>query len=892
MTEPRTKRQRISFACVYCRKRKIKCDKLKPACSRCLKLGIVCVYNTNCWVQHYDQNGHQNLKTSKQKLLEEIMFLKNQIDKASTGCSLDSDSWISSNTCIDSSTPYTQYNTGRWSSGLSINFYDSYNSLSTKLSSHEDHKPLNITSIFKKDVYFSFFFSYMTLTLRTHSDLFANHWKSSHADGSSKWMMLLDTKKEDADLRDILKAIVFDRAHLARLNIMDVMQVYNRKEKESKLRYFESKINSFFPKSKRVIDAYWQFYVTYIWPTRAFVDLKQLKSSINSMLNLDPFTLETHLRLKSENDFSPLVSFLIVLRYTSVVARFTDERRWCIIKENPIPVEAITIAKTIMSVCKLTPQTRCLLLQSSALLRCYWRDCPEDGDGSSRSQSHNTLGFIAQAAISMRFHKETDEFEDTKATSSAAFRRSFWHSLVDFDCKSCILSGVLSALPRRELCRVKLPTTFDDCPFIRAQQEEVLKQNDLQDMYYRIHEIMNDTRNSTNLEVLLDLIKKSSDYIKMNYNLENLNSLKELPDYSKHYLAAAFRNMKCISANLIQVCLEHQIHFSIYLYAECNSHLNLNLFTTHYLALVGCSTTLVDMICAFVLGRFDDHIDQAHRYEILPLINVACLRCFTMGTSSLLRLHHLLDLMKCGYYQGELCPDDIQASIDVFHSTSEVFLSIYKKHLATRYYSSLKNFACYKYAFAILKSHGFQAMNEIINFLESEEDEQSLLNGYDRDKVRQKFVNEQSFLKVYKQWVQVKTESVSDNIAIVNLNTCNMLTKVDKSFIQECLKRGKGPMKFCPDLSNIFKASPPDPLSLAESELISQVAFDLESKNSVNEASKLYSIGLLDPLADLRFDEEFFSKLFNPLINFAEEGSVDNQGNLSYDDSFLGFFNG
>lgn len=39
------KRNRLSFVCQGCRKAKTKCDKEKPACSRCLKHGIRCVYD-------------------------------------------------------------------------------------------------------------------------------------------------------------------------------------------------------------------------------------------------------------------------------------------------------------------------------------------------------------------------------------------------------------------------------------------------------------------------------------------------------------------------------------------------------------------------------------------------------------------------------------------------------------------------------------------------------------------------------------------------------------------------------------------------------------------------------------------------------------------------------
>ena len=45
-TQKKRKRNRLSFVCQACRLAKSKCDKEKPECSRCEKLGIQCIYDT------------------------------------------------------------------------------------------------------------------------------------------------------------------------------------------------------------------------------------------------------------------------------------------------------------------------------------------------------------------------------------------------------------------------------------------------------------------------------------------------------------------------------------------------------------------------------------------------------------------------------------------------------------------------------------------------------------------------------------------------------------------------------------------------------------------------------------------------------------------------------
>ena len=38
------KEMKLCKSCVRCRKRKVKCDSLKPSCSTCLRGGLTCVY--------------------------------------------------------------------------------------------------------------------------------------------------------------------------------------------------------------------------------------------------------------------------------------------------------------------------------------------------------------------------------------------------------------------------------------------------------------------------------------------------------------------------------------------------------------------------------------------------------------------------------------------------------------------------------------------------------------------------------------------------------------------------------------------------------------------------------------------------------------------------------
>ena len=45
-SEPPEKRDRTRGACEFCRDRKMKCDRFKPACTRCVESGLTCIYQT------------------------------------------------------------------------------------------------------------------------------------------------------------------------------------------------------------------------------------------------------------------------------------------------------------------------------------------------------------------------------------------------------------------------------------------------------------------------------------------------------------------------------------------------------------------------------------------------------------------------------------------------------------------------------------------------------------------------------------------------------------------------------------------------------------------------------------------------------------------------------
>ncbi|KAL6939982.1 hypothetical protein ACO0QE_003860 [Hanseniaspora vineae] len=75
------KRNKLSFNCVNCRKRKSKCDRLKPSCTKCLQLGTSCFYDTDTQVGPKRPNKDAMIA----RLSKQVEYWKNKALKEGNG---------------------------------------------------------------------------------------------------------------------------------------------------------------------------------------------------------------------------------------------------------------------------------------------------------------------------------------------------------------------------------------------------------------------------------------------------------------------------------------------------------------------------------------------------------------------------------------------------------------------------------------------------------------------------------------------------------------------------------------------------------------------------------------------------------------------------------------
>lgn len=79
--KPKRQRNRVPVSCLACKKRKVKCDKGKPACGGCVRNGVghLCQYINPPWIDNDASGGGSSPLASCQSLLSPVKDRKSVV---------------------------------------------------------------------------------------------------------------------------------------------------------------------------------------------------------------------------------------------------------------------------------------------------------------------------------------------------------------------------------------------------------------------------------------------------------------------------------------------------------------------------------------------------------------------------------------------------------------------------------------------------------------------------------------------------------------------------------------------------------------------------------------------------------------------------------------------
>lgn len=784
-----------------------------------MRFGVECQYEIPHWVNNSLNHENACVKTSvasnqkyqqksREELYEEIELLKSRLDKSNNVSPKSLPTPM--NNSVLSQSDFGEHNNDV------IDLYESYNALSMKNSSHEEHTPLNPMAYHKKDHYTAFFVCYMFLTIRATTssicEKFKSTWKSNHSDGASKWLLLLDLKYQDSELQESIQRIINDRAKLYEANTSPFLRLAdsNPENVEGLIKTIEQVLPS-----KVLCENYLDFFFHFMSILRPFVDEDTFKKDVARIISFDDVTLKPKVKFSERRDCAIVATFLIIIRYASIAVSVIDEEELPTflipLKENPVSVKAIPVAQMCLSIYKVLRKSTIHILQALLYLRMYFKDCPEDGDGLTLIQSQQLFGFIVQSALAMGLHRDPVNYSQiSNDVKESNLRRRIWYSIVNIDTETSILAGSLSVLPDPSLVNVKPPMKTSVDSIENAQAEDLEKSTELNQIWQNFCNEVNNMQEKPTLSTLVGTLERARKFVETNYSMKDMISCKEMNCGSRIFRSSMFKNVKILEKNLLQLSLELSFYVGLTIHYESNAHLNADLYKIFFKKSLENLVSALDIAGAYLAGAFNDYFRSVYtNFTLLPLLNTTIYRASNIVVGSLLRAYHAQELLNSKFYSSKsnVSSEEFEKLINPLCKRYEDFMFIYKKRLGTKYYQSLKMTGAGKYSFVALKKNKFTIMNKIIKYLESNEkgqiNEDLFLNGSKtREEIKKTFQSNKSLIRVYAEWMQLSNSSKWENgnritkekdddkpseepATIININNSNMLLEFTKEEIHE-----------------------------------------------------------------------------------------------------------
>ncbi|CCK70668.1 oleate-activated transcription factor OAF1 KNAG_0E04150 [Huiozyma naganishii CBS 8797] len=477
------KRNRISFVCQNCRKSKMKCDREKPECTRCLKQGIKCVYDEERQPRPRIPNKdatiaklERDVKYWQTKAMKLLGQQQDQITKKRTFTAMEEQN-VSTDVFnkVTAKTRNIETNDDDSLDDIEINLYKEHPKLIFSKVMKHDVKPLSENYVITQDKFIasciaSVFISPAQNTMIPALTANANIARAqpSVRDNVLKLKSVLMAECTDPEQRvridDFTDRILQNTNSSRNLKIgMILSMLYNTVgrqfledrcsgEYSELLQSFIQEFETILPPFE-VIQKYKTHFCEYIFPNLPFLQREMFEESIQKTLFPDPENPtkiklnlgNTHLREKIEN----LSTLLVILKLSYISLRYiihsdddprtnsgnstyvTNEE----LRRYPITNDAILLAQRCLAsenwcACANENIITCLLYIWS-----FFAFSPEEGDLFLEHPTDIISSLIMMLSTSIGLHRDPDDFPQLRDPSlsdkrSLNQRRLLWVSVV------------------------------------------------------------------------------------------------------------------------------------------------------------------------------------------------------------------------------------------------------------------------------------------------------------------------------------------------------------------------------------------------------------------------------------------------------------------------------
>lgn len=411
-------RKRTPVSCHVCRKRKVKCDKGKPTCSNCERLGVsnLCKYDEPTWA--VGPSPEDQLKEENVKLRDRLQQLETELKSELT-------SDPSTSSVSASMTASVSSGSARSLTGTEPQSTPTYND-------DKNDPVIDLTTKFQalnvKKEFTTHFGATSRLSLILNDPVLTQVYQVLADVKSTSNTKSLNSQRNEGYIArgtDVYKP----RGVADLFIVRNATNLIARVESSIPTKYI----------CDILFDHFWG-YVHTIWPV---VDKNTFLSDFDQIITMDN-SGRYRLNMKGKmTSYVTLAIFLIILRLSYVTLPYIGYNAQEVVSEPryrmyqplvemniQIGPEFVDLSKESLSNTRVLRKGTFPTLQYLIYLRIYHLLAPEDEDGVDVEDSTILLGCISQMAITLGCHRDPDMFPQIKNERFKFIWRSLWHMIL------------------------------------------------------------------------------------------------------------------------------------------------------------------------------------------------------------------------------------------------------------------------------------------------------------------------------------------------------------------------------------------------------------------------------------------------------------------------------
>lgn len=687
------KRNRLSFVCLECRRRKIKCDKQRPCCIQCTEQGLTCVYDIE----------RQPAPRKSSKVSETIELLQRELEywklKAQGAGSCETEAETEAVSCPlgSGSIPDPKTNNSAASTETVRNDGEmmvNLNNIQETIVMHEQmkclHKPFSIMATLQRDSYLRalcgsiYGFTFTDLHEESlRDDTISSENRGEGLGAADKAQKAPKEIPIQAFLENVLQRrvqnktrvnskcgplILFDNCY----NLEDILG----SEFPSLLKPLIHEIELALP-SVQAVKFYLKHFYRSIYAFYPFMDIPSFEKTIWSILIEDQQSARYKLEFKNDDNrrkLENLAILLVVLKMSSMSLSLKTDPYLAdtatvlrIFDENKMHTEVLVLVQKCLCVLNV------LKFANENCLCCllYLRACeylaPDDENVLLPQQSLLMLGSISQLALILGLYKDPSTYSQLVDPSKFGksllnYRRKLWLSMISANvnellpngCDESTMSNLMNNFLKRSDHNLDYLTTVikdmdEENHFDISTHELLLKEYQVAAVLTELNTICSPANGAISLSKIETLLSKGEEVLKLDFPLSRLqkeansNNFVTLPcfeqgtkiDFGEVYNAKNFTNNILGRLVLLNVTSALSIYFENL--NSDNPFKYLAFYQKFLLKSCKYCFELVKLLKKLLSGELDQSVPLHLRYSVNKTVQLALTRVMVSLTSIILR---------------------------------------------------------------------------------------------------------------------------------------------------------------------------------------------------------------------------------------------------------------